>query len=49
MSIVLLQISGVTVISGVVFLTLAVVLYLVAKAVMRWLDNYRDQNNNQNG
>lgn len=48
MSIVLLDISGVTVLSGILFLTLVVVLYLVAKAVMRWLENYRDQNDNQN-
>lgn len=46
MSIVLLDISGVTVLGGILFLTLVVVLYLVAKAVMRWLENYRDQNNN---
>lgn len=46
MLIVLLDISGVTVLGGILFLTLVVVLYLVAKAVMRWLENYRDQNNN---
>ncbi len=42
---ILLDISGVTILGGILFLTLVVVLYLVAKAVMRWLENYRDQNN----
>lgn len=46
MQVVLLDVSGITVLGGILFLTLVVVLYLVAKAVMRWLENYRDQNNN---
>jgi len=44
MSVVLLDVSGVTIIGGIIFLTLVVVLYLVAKAVMRWLDNYKNRN-----
>ena len=43
MAFVLLDISGITIIGGIVFLTLVVVLYLVAKAVMRWLENYKNK------
>jgi hypothetical protein len=38
-----------TVLGGVAFLTLAVLLYLAAKAIMRWLENYRNRQDGSDG
>jgi hypothetical protein len=46
---VILEISGTAIIGGAAFLTLLVLVYLAAKAIMRWLENYRSRQDGGDG